>query len=308
MTLALTFPVLNRLWPHAPHSLVEGMVDTSATVFEKYGLTTKAEVIDFLAQVSVECGAGTATEENLNYTAERLCEVWPSRFKSIGAAGPFAHNPKALADNVYGGRMGNRPDSDDGWDFRGRGTIQITGREMYEKVGVAMGLDLISNPDLVNDPKHFLEAGAAFWRMSGLNAYADRGDFRGETLRINGGTTGLDQRQAWRARWQAEASQLEIADEHASSPAPVRPQAVVQAASPEVPEKAALPDVTTNGGLQQALVALGYPISIDGGYGTQTRQAVTSFQMHAGIVADGTAGKETEAALTRALQAQHANG
>lgn len=199
--LALTAAMLERLWPHAPHSLADGMVATSEEVFAKYGLATAVEVADFMAQISEETGGGYDTEEDLNYSAVRLTQVWPARFPSIARALPFAHNPRGLADNVYGSRYGNRPGTDDGYNFRGRGGIQITFHDWYAKIGAATGLDLLNKPGLANDPERFLECAAAFWKLDGVNPFADRGDFRGETLRVNGGLTNYPLRQHWRALW-----------------------------------------------------------------------------------------------------------
>jgi putative chitinase len=201
MTPSLTTAMLDRLWPHAPHSLVDGMAATSATVFAKYGLTTPAEAADFMAQISEETGGGWEIEEDLNYSAARLCQVWAVRFPTIARALPFAHNPRLLADNVYGSRYGNKAGTDDGYAFRGRGGIQITFRDWYAKIGAATGLDLLGQPDLANDPLHFLECSAAFWKLDGVDSFADRGDFRGETLRVNGGLINFPMRQHWRAIW-----------------------------------------------------------------------------------------------------------
>lgn len=199
MGFCLTADAMDRLWPNAPHSLIDGMVSTSEAVFAKYGITSVTELADFLAQGSEETGGGYAIEENLHYSAQRLMQVWPSRFSSFGRAAPFANNPRGLASVVYGGRYGNRPGTDDGYLYRGRGFIQVTFREWYSKLSAATGLDLVADPDLVNDPKHFLEVGAAFWKLDGINTFADRGDFRGETLRLNGGYTNYDLRLHWRA-------------------------------------------------------------------------------------------------------------
>lgn len=201
MSLSLSERLLDHLWPHAPHSLVDGMARTSESVFSRYGFTNFVEIADFLAQGSEETGAGSTIEENLNYSAARLVEVWPRRFRSLSEAAPFAHNPRLLADSVYGGRYGNLPGGDDGWLFRGRGFIQVTFRGWYQKLSAATGLDLVANPDLVNAPEHFLEIGAAFWKIDGINAFADVGDFRGETLRLNGGYTNYATRLHWRAVW-----------------------------------------------------------------------------------------------------------
>jgi len=201
MSLSLTVELIDRHWPHAPHSLVDGMAKTSAAVFAKYGIATAVELADFMAQGSEETGGGLDIEENLNYSATRLCQVWPARFPRYACAAPFAHNPRALADHVYGARYGNKAGTDDGWNFRGRGFIQVTFKTWYEKLSVATGLDLIDKPDLVNAPEHFLEVAAAFWKFDAINPFADRGDFRGETLRLNGGYINMAARLQWRAVW-----------------------------------------------------------------------------------------------------------
>jgi putative chitinase len=200
----LTFAMLNRRWPHAPHALVQGIVDSAEAMFAKYGLATAAERADLIAQVSEETGGGTEVEENLNYTAERLVQVWPSRFPTLAAATPFAHNPKALANNVYGGRGGNVPGTDDGWNFRGRGALQTTFRGNYVMTARLTGLDCLKNPDLLLAPASFLECACAFWKNANLNPIADAGNFRLETLRLNGGYINLATREAWRAIWREE--------------------------------------------------------------------------------------------------------
>lgn len=91
--------------------------------------------------------------ENLNYTTpQRIMQVWPSRFKTLGDAEPFVRNPRALANRVYNGRMGNRMGSDDGWTYRGRGLVHITGRGNYAKMGDILGVDLVTDPDRALEP------------------------------------------------------------------------------------------------------------------------------------------------------------
>ena len=120
-------------------------------------------------------------------------QVWPSRFPYIIAAEPYAHNPEKLASFVYAGRMGNLEDGD-GYTYRGRGLIQITGREMYAKCGNALGIDLIDNPDLLLTPEYATLSAAWFWNKHGLNTLADVQEYGTMTRRINGGITGLDDR------------------------------------------------------------------------------------------------------------------
>lgn len=200
----LTVDMFDHRWPRAAHSLTEKMCETSGAVFQKYGIMTVADRVDFMAQISEETGAGTALEENLNYSAERLHEVWPSRFPHPWSGAALAHNPKALADVVYGGRYGNRPGTDDGYKFRGRGLIQVTFYDWYEKLSDATKLDLLAHPEFVAMPEYALECAAAFWKMDGISAFANIGNFRGETIRLNGGLTNYGLRLQWRALWQRE--------------------------------------------------------------------------------------------------------
>lgn len=152
-----------------------------------------AEIDDFLGQVLHESGMLERLEENLNYTrAERLCEVWPTRFKTAGDAEKFVRNPAALANKVYGGRMGNT-DPGDGYRYRGRGLIQVTGRDNYAAVARATGLDLLANPDMLAQPAIALRASIAWWE--GRIPDAAMGDVKRVTRLVNGGTHGLAHRK-----------------------------------------------------------------------------------------------------------------
>lgn len=203
---AISEQTLRRLWPRGDSKvpgLVAGIAASSEAVFKKYGLTTPTAVAQAMAQFSEECGAGTEMEENMNYSAERIAQVWPSRFSSAAAAQPYAHAPQKLADNVYGSRMGNHPGTDDGYNFRGRGLSQVTGREGYQKLGAKLGLDLISNPGLVNSPSRALEAAVADFVICGCLPYALADDIVNVTKKLNGGTIGLADRETWLPRWKA---------------------------------------------------------------------------------------------------------
>jgi putative chitinase len=195
---------LRRLWPHGNSriaGLIEGMAIAAPAIFDKHGLTPPLLVAHVMSQVSHECGAGTAVIENLDYSAARMMAVWPSRFPTTASAAPYAHNPRALANKVYNGRMGNRRGSDDGWNFRGRGAVQTTGRDGYARLAAATGLDLLARPDLVIDPAHFLECGVADFVLCGCLPYARKDDLRGVTKRLNGGYIGLSERRAWVSKW-----------------------------------------------------------------------------------------------------------
>ena len=151
---------LRRLWPQGDSrvpGLIAGIARSSRDVFAHYNIGTPQLVAHAMAQISHECGAGRDVVENMNYTSNRMMQVWPSRFPTLATAQPYAGNPRALANKVYNGRMGNRIGSDDGWNFRGRGGAQTTGREGYQRVKKATGLDVIACPDLLIDPAHFLD-------------------------------------------------------------------------------------------------------------------------------------------------------
>ncbi|KIZ47026.1 MULTISPECIES: glycoside hydrolase family 19 protein [Rhodopseudomonas] len=202
---------LTRLWPNGNQKisgLRAGIIAAAPEVFAHHGITTPLLTAHVMAQISHECGAGRDVVENLNYTAARMMQVWPSRFPTLASAQPYAHNPKALANKVYNGRMGNRAGSDDGWNFRGRGAVQTTGREGYQRLAKATGLDLVDDPDLVNDPRHFLLCGVADFINCGCLPFALADDIVGVTRRLNGGTIGLKQRRVWLAKWRAALDEV----------------------------------------------------------------------------------------------------
>jgi putative chitinase len=163
--------------------------------FQKYNISTPKREAAFIGQCSVESANFTRLQENLNYSAQRLMQVWPSRFPNISMAQPYANNPEKLANFVYAGRMGNLQDGD-GWKFHGRGLIQLTGRENYANCGSSIGVDIIDNPDLLLTPKYATLSAGWFWNKHGLNLLADAQEYGTMTRRINGGTTALDERIA----------------------------------------------------------------------------------------------------------------
>lgn len=172
----------------------------------RFNITSRVRLAAFLAQVGHESGELQHLVENLNYSAQALANTWPARFAEDSQARVKAPNglalrlqrqPEAIANAVYGGRMGNGPAaSGDGYSFRGRGLIQLTGRANYAAAGADLGLDLVAQPELLEQPEHAAMAAAWFWASRGLNDLADRGDFEGITRRINGGLTGLAERRA----------------------------------------------------------------------------------------------------------------
>lgn len=146
----------------------------------------------FLAQVLHESAMLTRFEENLNYSAERLTSVWPKRFPNADRARPYARNPEGLANYVYAGRMGNR-EPGDGFRFRGRGAIQVTGRRNYELVQELTGLHCVNDPDLLLQPGPALLAAIAWWGESLPDA--ERLTVEQVTQAVNGGQNGIEDRK-----------------------------------------------------------------------------------------------------------------
>jgi len=207
MTDLLTLTVLQKLWPHGDQhvvGLVEGIVASAPAVFEKYGIATPLVVAMMFGQFSEECGAGLEMVENDNFTADQLVRLWPSHFTGTMAQ-RYAHNPRMICDVAYGGRMGNAPPpSDDGWNYRGRGLSQCTGKEGYQKLTAKIGIDVIGNPGYLSDPTHALECGVADFILCGCLPFAAKGDILGVTHALNGGYNGLAARESWTAAWRKE--------------------------------------------------------------------------------------------------------
>jgi putative chitinase len=210
--VGLTIEMMRRRWPHGDQhipGLIEGIVAAAPVVFPKYGVTTPLAIAHFMAQASEECGQGLEMIENMNYSADGLLNTFPTHFTPAMAA-RCAHNPRMIADIAYGGRMGNAPPpSDDGFNFRGAGLSQVTGREGYAKLQAFLkdhgdDFDILQNPELIIDPAHTLECGVADWIVCGCLPHAERDDLIGETRALNGGLNGLDERRRQLTLWKQE--------------------------------------------------------------------------------------------------------
>ena len=182
---------LKRL--HIDESWTDPLNDT----FQRFNITTNNQKAMFIGQLSHECGNFRILEENLNYKAATLMKLWPKRFPTQEIANAYEKNPKKIANNVYSSRMGNRDESSgDGYRFRGRGCIQLTGHANYFHAGKALGVDFVLNPDLVATPKFAALTAGWFWSTHNCNPPADALDYTKVTKIINGGTIGLDDRIA----------------------------------------------------------------------------------------------------------------
>src|SRR5512139_66418 len=207
----LTIETMRQLWPRGDKrvpGLIEGIVASAPTVFAKYKLNSPLVIAHAMAQFSHECGAGLEMEENLNYSASRLVQVWPKRFTPELAVA-YAHKPVQIANYCYNGRMGNRPESNDGWNYRGRGLAQVTGSNEYGGLGLVTGLDLLHHPEYLSDPKHALECGVGCFVWNGCLPHAEKDDLLGVSAMLNVGhlvadpkkVVGFAQRKEWLAKW-----------------------------------------------------------------------------------------------------------
>jgi len=170
-------------------------VDPLNETFERFSILTPRQQAAFLGQCGHECGNFRVLEENLNYRAETLMKIWPRRFPTLEIANQYARQPKKIANKVYADRMGNRDEaSGDGYRFRGRGCIQLTGSANYFHAGKALGVDFIMEPDLVATPQYAALTAGFFWNTQKLNAIAESGNNLALTKKINGGTIGLNDR------------------------------------------------------------------------------------------------------------------
>jgi putative chitinase len=178
----------------------------------RFGINTPMQVAAWIAQCAHESAGFKTLTENLNYSADTMAAVWPTRFAVLGAdkkpvkvkgknqPNKFAlalhRKPEMIANAVYSNRMANgNIESGEGWKYRGRGLKQLTGKDNYTRCAQALGLDLVNNPDLLLTPEGASLSAAWFWNVNKCGPIADSGDFVALTKKINGGTIGLEDRQ-----------------------------------------------------------------------------------------------------------------
>lgn len=178
----------------SPEMAVKWCQSLNATM-NRFDINTPARICGFLSQISHESGGFQFVTENLNYSAGSLSKVWPSRFPPE-VAEEYARQPERIANRAYSNRMGNGEEaSGDGWKYRGRGLIQLTGKDNYAAFSMACNNEALIKPDLVAEPDLAAESAGWFWSKNGLNSLADAEDVTAMTKRINGGTNGLEHRQ-----------------------------------------------------------------------------------------------------------------
>jgi len=195
----LTENQLRQILPLLPLAKLQQYLPHLNEALRQYDIGTLLRTAAFVAQTAHESGQYNRMLESLNYTkASGLMATWPRRFPTEASALPFVRNEEKLANFVYANRMGNGdPASGDGFRYRGRGVIQLTGREGYSRAGNALGLDLVAQPDLAQTPEVAFRVAGLYWKSNGLNELADVPDFKTITRRINGGLVGLADRMKY---------------------------------------------------------------------------------------------------------------
>ena len=189
----LTEEQVKKNYPTSKPDVVKALIASMSTLAEKYGLSSPLRLAHFLAQTAHESGGFRLIEENLNYSADGLNKIFPKYFIRAGRdAQAYHRQPEKIANVVYASRMGNGDTaSGEGYKFRGRGLIQLTGKSNYNGFATDSGITIDEAVAYLSTPEGAVESAAWFWNKNGLNALADKDDVTAVTKRFNGGTIGL---------------------------------------------------------------------------------------------------------------------
>ena len=253
-------------------------------VLPKYDINTPERVAAFMAQCGHESVDFSVLRENLNYSAKGLHGTWPKRFPSEAAAQPYERNPEKIANKVYSDRMGNGPEaSGDGWKYRGRGAIQLTGKDNYSRFAKDIGKSVDEAVTYVETLAGAIESACWFWKNNNLNVQADARDMKAATKKINGGDLGLKERTDHFNHY------LQYLSNGAPAAAPAAPQAAKSAAVP------VLEGVLKKGVKSAAVAAVQAKLGLkaDGDFGPGTEAAIKKWQADNGLTADGIVGPKT---------------
>jgi len=199
MTIVLSKEQLQAIMPAAKVDNIEFYLTALNNQLSEYQIISNMQVAHFIAQIAHESGSFKYRRENLNYSAKALRAVFGKYFSSDEMADEHARNPESIANIVYANRMGNGDsDSGDGWRYRGRGLIQLTGRNNYSRCGADIGLNIEAEPELLaKDAETAVAAACWYWKINKLNSPADQDDIKLVTRKINGGYHGLEERTAF---------------------------------------------------------------------------------------------------------------
>ena len=248
-------------------------------ILPDYGINTVPRVAAFVAQCAHESGNFRLLQENLNYRAESLMKVWPSRFPNIEIARQYAQKPEAIANRAYCDRMGNGPESSgDGWRYAGKGLIQLTGKDNYSRFAESIETPVEEVAEYLTTFEGAVQSACWFWEVNNLNQWADAGDIVTLTKRINGGTIGLEDRQK---HYQHALHVLGGAGADHHAPAANVTETIQRGSQ----------------GATVAAVQAKLGLTADGDFGPGTEKALKNWQAANGLTPDGVAGPATLARL-----------
>lgn len=269
----LTTDQFNSICDHASTVDLNKYRQPLLDAMTEFGIDTNQRCVMFLAQVLHESGSLHVVAENLNYSADGLMKTFPKYYPNAAYANKHARQPIKIASRVYANRMGNGDEaSQDGYAYRGRGLIQITGKNNYASFGSDVSQDILVNPSYLETPEGAARSAAWFWHVNNLNRFADKGDIIGCSKAVNGGTNGLQERISYY--------------NHGMD---------VIKAVPTTTQFTSLIPGSKGSQVAEAQKLLG--LDADGSYGPATSAAVKSFQQLNGLSVDGIIGPATWTAL-----------
>jgi predicted chitinase len=265
----------------------------------KAGITDPKELANFMGQMQVECGGYASMNEGLGYSGSRLLEVFPGRngMDTLSKANAIAAGgPESIANEIYGGAWGKKnlgnSQPGDGWNFHGRGFVQLTGRDNYERVGKELGIDLAHHPELAADRDVAAKIAIHYWKER-VQANGHQNDVTGACKDINGGHNGLDARKAAAQAWEGALDK---------GYTPGGPDAMPMAASSHGMSKQKTEQVQTLLNTHGYVDSNGKPLVVDGHAGKETRLAIERFQADHQLKPDGIVGPATLKALQQTPQ------
>jgi putative chitinase len=193
--MPVTEEQMQRMFPSTPITAIDELLNPLNMTLQEYNIDNLNRIAMFIAQCGHESGGFRVKEENLNYRPERLAVIFPTHFRGVDVH-EYAHNPQKIANRVYANRMGNGPESSgDGYNFRGRGFIQLTGRSNYTKFAKDNDLSLEEAVEYMGTVAGSIHSAGWFWNEHNLNEPSDLDDVITVTKKINGGTLGLTERE-----------------------------------------------------------------------------------------------------------------
>lgn len=182
--------------PDVSWSYAQSYIPLFDEILSEYSINTPLRKAYFLSQITHESGGFRYVKENLYYSSKALYSVFRKYFPTLKVADTYARSPERIANKVYANRLGNgNEESGDGWKYKGRGLIQLTGKSNYEQLSQSFDEDFVNNPDLLTIPKWAISSACWYWQKRNINKYADLDDIHMVTKLINGGFNGLENRQ-----------------------------------------------------------------------------------------------------------------